>query len=75
MVCNSQGSCPRLNPALQEIVQDHLSDRHERQRQVYEAVEELYGMPLSLLDTGWKSLHAWIDAATHCFETNHHSRC
>ncbi len=40
-----------------------LEDSHELQRQVYAAVEERYGIRLTLLDTGGKSLHAWIAAA------------
>lgn len=40
-----------------------LEDSHELQRQVYAAVEERYGIRFTLLDTGGKSLHAWIAAA------------
>lgn len=41
-----------------------LPDSHELQRQVYAAVEERYGIRLTLLDTGGKSIHAWIAAAS-----------
>lgn len=40
-----------------------LEDSHELQRQVYAAVEERYGIRFTLLDTGGKSVHAWIAAA------------
>jgi hypothetical protein len=40
-----------------------LPDSHELQRQVYAAVQERYGIHFTLLDTGGKSLHAWIAAA------------
>ena len=40
-----------------------LENSHELQRQVYAAVEERYGIRFTLLDTGGKSLHAWIAAA------------
>jgi hypothetical protein len=40
-----------------------LEDTHDLQRQVYAAVEERYGIRFTLLDTGGKSLHAWIAAA------------
>ena len=57
------------------MVQDHLPDSHERQRQVYATEEELYGIRFSLVDTGAKFLHAWIAAATYYFDSNHHTRC
>ncbi|MCT0228916.1 hypothetical protein KQ300_12050 [Synechococcus sp. CS-1331] len=41
-----------------------LEDSHELQRQVYAAVEERYGIRFTLLDTGGKSLHAWIASST-----------
>lgn len=41
-----------------------LPDSHELQRQVYAAVEERYDIRFTLLDTGGKSLHAWIAAAS-----------
>jgi transposase InsO family protein len=40
-----------------------IPDSHELQQQVYAAVEERYGIRFTLLDTGGKSLHAWIAAA------------
>lgn len=41
-----------------------LLDSHALQRQVYAAVEERYSIRFTLLDTGGKSLHAWIASAT-----------
>lgn len=41
-----------------------LPDSHELQRQVYAAVEERYGIRFTLLDTGGKSIHAWIASST-----------
>ena len=41
-----------------------LPDTHQLQRQVYAAVEERYGIRFTLLDTGGKSLHAWIASET-----------
>jgi hypothetical protein len=41
-----------------------LEGSHELQREVYAAVEERYGIRFTLLDTGGKSIHAWIAAAT-----------
>lgn len=41
-----------------------LPDSHELQRQVYAAVEERYGIRFTLLDTGGKSIHAWIASTT-----------
>ena len=64
-----------MNPALREMVQDHLPDSHELKSQVYATEEELYGIRLMLVDTGGTFLHAWIAVATYCFESNHHTRC
>ena len=41
-----------------------LPDSHALQRQVYAAVEERYGIRFTLLDTGGKSIHAWIAVAS-----------
>ena len=41
-----------------------LPDSHALQRQVYAAVEARYGIRFTLLNTGGKSLHAWIASAT-----------
>ncbi len=37
-----------------------LPDSRELQKQVYAAIERRYGIRFTLLDTGGKSLHAWI---------------
>ncbi|WP_322771749.1 hypothetical protein [Synechococcus sp. CBW1107] len=39
-----------------------LPESHELQRQVFAAVEERYGIRFTLLDTGGKSIHAWLAA-------------
>ena len=49
-----------------------LPDSHELQRQVYAAAEERYGIRFTLLDTGGKSLHAWI-ASTTAIPLEHYS--
>ena len=41
-----------------------LPDSKDLQCQVYAAVEQRYGIQLTLLDTGGKSIHAWIPLAT-----------
>lgn len=37
-----------------------LPDSKDLQKQVYAAVEKYYGIKFTLLDTGGKSLHAWV---------------
>jgi hypothetical protein len=41
-----------------------LPDSRELQLQVYKAVERRYGIKFTLLDTGGKSIHAWIPITT-----------
>ena len=41
-----------------------LPDSRELQLQVYQAVERRYGIKFTLLDTGGKSIHAWIPTTT-----------
>jgi len=41
-----------------------LPDSRELQLQVYKAVERRYGIKFTLMDTGGKSIHAWIPTAT-----------
>jgi hypothetical protein len=41
-----------------------LPDTKELQLQVYQAVEQRYQIKFTLLDTGGKSIHAWIPTAT-----------
>lgn len=41
-----------------------LPDSQELQRQVYAAVEERFNIKFTLLDTGGKSIHAWIPTLT-----------
>ncbi|MBD1193072.1 hypothetical protein [Vulcanococcus sp. Clear-D1] len=50
-----------LNALRAEI---DLPDSHELQRQVYAAVEQRYGIRFTLLETGGKSIHAWIPLTT-----------